>query len=598
MAQRETDLAEMVGTRGSTRAATTDPETGREPAVDVSRATTPPGRARDAEAGQVPSWLPWRRRRRQGTSSTAEDLAPTSSTVDGPAVDIAPHDPLLSFLQQHPEPVALDQLRLDSPGVAALREAGVQLVVPLVTQGELIGLLNLGPRLSEQDYSADDRRLLENLAGQAAPALRVAQLVREQETEVRRRERYEQELHVAQLIQQNFLPHSVPEPTGWQLEAFYRPAREVGGDFYDFIELPSGELAILVGDVTDKGVPAALVMASTRSVLRASAQRLVEPGLVLERVNDQLCPDMPANMFVTCLYGVLEPDTGRFRFANAGHNLPCIQTLDGAFEPRATGMPLGLLPGMRYDENEVVIGHGRSAVLYSDALPEAHAVDGEMFGFSRVLDVVGAQSATRSPIDHLLTDLHRFTGTDWEQEDDITIVTLRRSTHAPLTGDETAIEAPAGGQRVLAEFTVASALGNERQAIARLAEAVGSLGLSHSRLEALQTAVAEATMNAIEHGHGGNASLLVEIVVEADEHAVVVRITDQGSGDVPGDVDEPDIEAKLRGDQTPRGWGLFLIRSMVDDVRIVDDADHHTVELVMKLDEPAGQPTDEESTNA
>lgn len=104
-------------------------------------------------------------------------------------------------------------------------------------------------------------------------------------------------------------------------------------------------------------------------------------------------------------------------------------------------------------------------------------------------------------------------------------------------------------------------------------------------------------MNAIEHGHGGNASLLVEIVVEADEHAVVVRITDQGGSDVPADVEEPDIEAKLRGEQTPRGWGLFLIRSMVDDVRILDDADHHTVELVMQLDEPATQPIDEESTN-
>ena len=108
------------------------------------------------------------------------------------------------------------------------------------------------------------------------------------------------------------------------MAADYRPAREVGGDFYDFIDLPDGRLGIVVGDVTDKGVPAALVMAATRSVLRASAQRLIEPGAVLERVNEHLCPDIPENMFVTCLYGVLEPASGRLVFANAGHNLPLV----------------------------------------------------------------------------------------------------------------------------------------------------------------------------------------------------------------------------------------------------------------------------------
>jgi hypothetical protein len=263
------------------------------------------------------------RRRGEATQVTPE--------VDGSTpVDIAASDPCLAYFQAAPGPVDLDTLKLQSPGVTALREAGVKLVVPLVAQGELIGLLNLGPRLSEQEYSADDRRLLENLASQAAPALRVAQLVQEQATEVRLRERYEQELQVATLIQQNFLPRELPAQDGWALDAFYRPAREVGGDFYDFIDLPDGRLGVVVGDVTDKGVPAALVMASTRAVLRASAQRLVEPRQVLARVNDQLVPDMPPNMFVTCLYGVLDPRTGRFVFANAGHNLPCVRTRSGA----------------------------------------------------------------------------------------------------------------------------------------------------------------------------------------------------------------------------------------------------------------------------
>ena len=261
-----------------------------------------------------------------------------------------------------------------------MREQGITMVVPLVTQGELIGLLNLGPRLSDQEYSPDDRRLLESLASQAAPAVKVGQLVREQETEIRARERLEQELHVAQLIQQNFLPKHLPDLAGWQVAAYYRPARAVGGDFYDFIDLPDGLIGLVIGDVTDKGIPAAMVMAATRSVLRAAAQRLLAPGEVLERVNDHLCPDIPPNMFVTCFYGVLDPASGRLRYANAGHNLPFVSTAGEASSCARPGMPLGLMPGMRYEECEAVLEPGASVLLYSDGLVEAHGPHREMFG--------------------------------------------------------------------------------------------------------------------------------------------------------------------------------------------------------------------------
>ena len=123
------------------------------------------------------------------------------------------------------------------------------------------------------------------------------------------------------------------------MAAYYGPARAVGGDFYDFIELPDGRIGIVVGDVTDKGVPAALIMARTQSVLRGEAPRLLSPVKVLERANEMLLPEMPARMFVTCLYMVLEPATGRVEFANAGHNLPYVRTADGVIELRATGMP-------------------------------------------------------------------------------------------------------------------------------------------------------------------------------------------------------------------------------------------------------------------
>jgi serine phosphatase RsbU (regulator of sigma subunit)/anti-sigma regulatory factor (Ser/Thr protein kinase) len=519
-----------------------------------------------------------RRDRRAARQAELEAIAASAQT-DTPAIDIAPNDPLLAYLRSSPEPVSIDQLNLGSPGVQALRDAGVKLVVPLVAQGELIGLLNLGERLSEQEYSADDRKLLEHLAGQAAPALRVAQLVREQQAEARRRERYEQEMRVAQLIQQHLLPKQLPSKAGWEVNAFYRPAREVGGDFYDFIDLPDGRLAILVADVTDKGVPAALVMASTRSVLRSSAQRLIEPGAVLERVNDIVAQDMPPNMFVTCLYGVLEPATGTFRFANAGHNLPCVQTEGGAVEVRATGMPLGLLPGMTYEENEVVVGAGRTLLLYSDALPEAHAPDGQMFGFPKLVEVTGTSGD--EVIDHLLTELHRFTGQGWEQEDDITIVSLTRGAHE-RDGLIGANDEP--GRR-LATFTIPSEPGNEREVMGRVADAVHGLGIEDDRLDRLKTAVSEATMNAIEHGNQNRSDLLVEIRVFASEHALVVRITDGGGGSQVADsLEEPDLEAKLRGEQSPRGWGLFLIKNMVDEMAVFEDEEHHTVDLLLRMD--------------
>jgi serine phosphatase RsbU (regulator of sigma subunit)/anti-sigma regulatory factor (Ser/Thr protein kinase) len=523
------------------------------------------------------------RRVRAGRDGGAERSVPIEDVAvpAAPPLDIAPHDPCLTFFQSNPEPVDLETLKLDSPGVRALREAGVRMVVPLVAQGELIGLLNLGPRLSEQGYSVDDRKLLENLAGQAAPALRVAQLVREQEVEIRRRERYEQELQVAQLIQQNFLPKELPAHRGWALDAFYRPAREVGGDFYDVFDLPDGRLGVVVGDVTDKGVPAALVMASTRSVLRASAQRLVEPGRVLERVNDQLVGDMPPNMFVTCLYGVLEPGEGHVVFANAGHNLPALHRHTGPCEVKATGMPLGLLPGMTYEEASFTLQPGERVLLYSDAIPEAHDPTGAMYGFPRVLEVVGGHRADERLIDRVLTDLHAFTGPGWVQEDDITLLTLRRTGEGarhPHDGD-------GGDQQVLADLTVPSRPGTEREVAGQVVGAIGALGLPTSRLSSLETAVAEATMNAIEHGNLGDESLPVAIRAWTEGETLVVRITDEGlGGGVPDDVETPDIEAKLRGEQSPRGWGLFLMRSMVDDLRITGDGHRHVLELVVRLD--------------
>src|ERR671920_1997844 len=153
------------------------------------------------------------------------------------------------------------------------------------------------------------------------------------EQEVRERERLEQELRVARRIQQASLPKEVPTLEGWQISPYYQPAREIGGDFYDFHLLPEGRLGLVVGDATGKGVPAALVMASARSMLRAVARASeYSPGDVLGRVNNTLVYDMPPNMFVTCFYAILDPKSGSLRYANAGQDLPYVHHGDGAEE--------------------------------------------------------------------------------------------------------------------------------------------------------------------------------------------------------------------------------------------------------------------------
>jgi serine phosphatase RsbU (regulator of sigma subunit) len=215
---------------------------------------------------------------------------------------------------------------------------------------------------------------------------------------------------------------------GWEVAPFYRPARGVGGDFYDFHPLSEGRVGVVVGDATGKGVPAALVMSTTCGMLRAvsHAWRSSSPGEVLERVNEALGPNIPANMFVTCFYAILDPASGSFTYANAGHDLPYVRRDSEAEELRARGMPLGLMPGMGYEEKEIILGAGDRAIFYSDGLVEAHNPEGEMFGFPR-LRVLVAEHAEGSVVDFLMDELRSFTGDGWEQEDDITLVTLQRS---------------------------------------------------------------------------------------------------------------------------------------------------------------------------
>jgi serine phosphatase RsbU (regulator of sigma subunit)/anti-sigma regulatory factor (Ser/Thr protein kinase) len=496
-------------------------------------------------------------------------------------------DPLIDFLISHPEVIDVRDLPVESIGVNILKQTGVKTIVPLVAQGALIGMLNLGKRKSEQGYSLSDRRLLNRLSTHAAIALKVAELAHIQETRARELAQMERDLQVAQVIQKTLLPKSVPVVDGWKIERYWKPAQAIGGDFYDFIQFPNGSLGIIIGDVTDKGIPAALVMAETRSILRAVAMRYISPGAVLARVNDLLGPDIPERMFITCLYTLIDPIHGHLRFANAGHNLPIIHDQDSVTEIMVRGMPLGIFPGMEYEEVEIDIQPGTNLLFYSDGLSEAHNPSSEIYTTQRIKEMLAQEPIRINAINGLLEDLGKHTGETWVQEDDITLITANfeemLSPAAPAQNSMLEELYPDEQAHILTEFSLPSLSGNDRAAMERVSSVLNPYNLETGLLQRIKTAVAETALNAIEHGNLYQPELPVTLRVMTTLKALSIRVSDCGDKRSIPELTPPNLTDKLEGKQPSRGWGLYLIKNMTDDFRIYNYESGNTVELLFKL---------------
>ncbi len=239
------------------------------------------------------------------------------------------------------------------------------------------------------------------------------------------KEKLEYELDLARRIQQAALPKELPDLPGWELAAHWQPARQVSGDYYDYVRYPNGRLALFIADVAGHGVPSALVMSNLRAVLRAAALPDRSPAQVLEIANAQICPDMTPGMFVTCFFAVLDPALGLLRFANAGHPLPLHHTRGEVCELYATGMPLGLLPASRYDDREAQIQPGDMLLFYTDGLSEAHDPARRMYGLDPVKAALRQSATCQALIERLLAGLVSFTAPAIEPEDDVTLFALR-----------------------------------------------------------------------------------------------------------------------------------------------------------------------------
>jgi len=296
---------------------------------------------------------------------------------------------------------------------------------PLRARGDILGALvteavpNLGRRLT----------ILDGIAYQLAMAMENARLTRE----VAEQERLERELEVGRDIQASFLPQHFPQAEGWDISALWRSARQVGGDFYDFFELQPGQAGarwgVVIADVADKGVPAALFMALSRTLLRTVAIARIAPATTLHRSNELILSDARSEQFVTVVYGVLEPSSGRYTYAIAGHNPPVWIHADGTAETvPGRGIALGVLDHAGYMEQEIRLQPGDALLLYTDGLTEAFNEQQEEFGLPRVLEVARANHAetARGLLQALTQAVDAHVG-GAEVFDDMTFVVIKRS---------------------------------------------------------------------------------------------------------------------------------------------------------------------------
>jgi serine phosphatase RsbU (regulator of sigma subunit) len=244
--------------------------------------------------------------------------------------------------------------------------------------------------------------------------------------QLRRSTQLTHEMRLARSIQQGLFPRQCPQVEGYTLAARCRPARETGGDFYDFVEFGDGRLGIVIADVAGKGMPAALLMANARSTWRAEARNRHSPAEILRHVNRSLHQDINSNGFVTLLYAVLDPTTHQLCVSSAGHPLPLIHNDTGWREVEVYGLPLGLQPDASYDEVQIGLTPGDTVLLYTDGVTEAMNPARELFGFERLTAFLAREGyrTAGSLVERTLAVSRTFSGRAG-QADDTTVMVLK-----------------------------------------------------------------------------------------------------------------------------------------------------------------------------
>ncbi len=296
--------------------------------------------------------------------------------------------------------------------------------VPIAVKEDLYGVMLIEEAPGGLRFRARRLEIITGIAQQAALAIQNDLLQKEMVV----RERLETEVQLARQIQQTFIPESLPQFEDWELAARWKTARQVGGDFYDVFDLPDKRLGLFIADVADKGVPAALFMALTRTLVRAAVTEMASPAEAMKRVNDLLIPDTRQGMFVTAVYGVLDMDNNELTYVNAGHNPPLWGKHDGNIERLTrTAIALGVVTGEPVEQRTIKMEPGDNVFLYTDGLTESFNTNGEFYGEQRLLEAIKCNqcSSASDLLDVVEKSLLNFVQ-DVPPADDLTMLVLRR----------------------------------------------------------------------------------------------------------------------------------------------------------------------------
>ncbi len=335
---------------------------------------------------------------------------------------------LSGWMLKHRRPLVVNDFASDgrfSGGRDGPFEIRSLLAAPLMLKSKMIGLICLFNKKPSEGFTPDDQRLLSILAVESAQVIENARLYQE-EQELRR---VQEELRVASDIQRGLLPKAFPEIEGYDIAAVNLPARVVSGDYYDFINLPDGNLGLCLGDVSGKGMPAALLMANLQAIMRAQALLGLPPQTCVQNVNFLLFRNTTPEKFATLFYGVLNPKSHTLTYCNAGHDPPFVFSADGSVRRLETGgTVVGFLEKMPFSKASAPLKPGDVFLLYSDGVTEAMDEREEEFGEERLQEV--AQRSLCEPasvlISAVLSAVREFTG-DRPASDDVTVVAIKRT---------------------------------------------------------------------------------------------------------------------------------------------------------------------------
>ncbi len=390
--------------------------------------------------------------------------------------------------------------------------------------------------------------------------------------------RIAQEFEIARRLQMEMLPLAPPEIPGLKIAARSIPATEVGGDFYDFIPLAERKIAILIGDVSGKGVSGAMVMSAALSALRHAAEEQPLPHEILQSANRRLVRDLNRNMFVAVFCGIIDLELGRLTYANAGQTLPLLLRNGEAHylpAPAAGDMlPLGVQAKICYGHHQIKLQPGDLLVFYTDGIVDMMNDAHEPYSFERLCQAVqnyAPHAALPEVLNLLVADAERFAGAK-NRIDDLTLVAAKFEGVPP-----TEQQRPARTRsRFFEDFHRAAAreiqlqipaqCGYEKLVMDAAAALAEWAGFSPGRIADLRTAVSEACLNAIEHGNRLQPGENVEVVMKPDDTGLLIQISDRGAGFAAGSQPAPDLAKKITGAEAPRGMGLFLIEQLADQV--------------------------------